>query len=76
MEGIAKFFAMGGYAVYVWPAVGLTVVVMVALAWQSWRSLRDAERAVAEQERVRAQPAASTWTTRSSSAIHAVSRPP
>ncbi|NKC13146.1 MAG: heme exporter protein CcmD [Gammaproteobacteria bacterium] len=27
---MAEFFAIGGYAAYVWPAFGLTLVVLVA----------------------------------------------
>ena len=50
LDSVSKFFAMGGYALYVWSAVGLTVAVMAALAWQSWRSLRRAERAVSDLE--------------------------
>jgi len=29
MTGIAEFFHMGGYALYVWGSFGLTVVVLV-----------------------------------------------
>ena len=50
MDGISQFLAMGGYAVYVWPAVGLTAIVMIGLAWQSWRGLRQEETAVAALE--------------------------
>ena len=53
MDRIAEFFAMGGYAAYVWPALGLTAAVMIGLAWQSWRRLRQEERAAAEIERSR-----------------------
>ena len=53
MDGIAEFLAMGGYAAYVWPALGLTAAVMIGLAWQSWRRLRQEERAAAELERSR-----------------------
>ena len=27
---VQEFFAMGGYAFYVWPAYGLTLIVLVA----------------------------------------------
>ena len=27
---VQEFFAMGGYAVYVWPAYGLTLIVLLA----------------------------------------------
>ena len=60
MNGIAEFLAMGGYAAYVWPALGLTAAVMIGLAWHAWRSLRQEERAAAALERSRdagSQPA-------------------
>ena len=40
MEAIEKFLAMGGYAAYVWPAFGLTALVMIALLVATVRSLR------------------------------------
>ena len=43
--------AMGGYAGYVWPAFGLTVVVLLVNIWSARRTLalarRDALRRVA-----------------------------
>lgn len=39
-----NFLAMGGYAAYVWPAFGITAVVLVALALASLRSLRTREQ--------------------------------
>lgn len=45
MTGIDAFFAMGGYAGYVWPSYLAVVVVLAALAAVSWRSYRHAERA-------------------------------
>ena len=47
---IDKFLAMGGYAVYVWPAIAVTVAVLVALAWQSWRARNRARAALAAFE--------------------------
>lgn len=32
-----EFFAMGGYAAFVWPAYGLT---LLALAWNLWLPVR------------------------------------
>ena len=29
MDSLADFLAMGGYAAYVWPAVGLTLVMLI-----------------------------------------------
>ncbi len=42
---------MGGYAVYVWPALGLTAATMIGLAWFAWRSLRREQAALAALER-------------------------
>jgi len=42
--GIDDFLAMGGYAVYVWPAYGLTCAVLCGLALHSWRRYRHGVR--------------------------------
>ncbi len=52
MEGAESFFAMGGYAAYVWPALLMTAGVMLALVVLSRRRLRENQRAV---ERLEAQ---------------------
>ena len=44
MDGIERFLAMGGYAVYVWPAFAVTAVVMIGLLVTSLRGLRREER--------------------------------
>jgi heme exporter protein D len=53
---LTEFFAMGGYAAYVWPAYGFAALVLIALLVQSWRAAR---RRAAEFEQVRrvARPA-------------------
>jgi heme exporter protein D len=51
---MAEFLHMGGYAHYVWPAYGLTALV---LAWNAWSALR-LRRAQLAAARLRA-PAAS-----------------
>ena len=53
---MTEFFAMGGYAVYVWTAYGFAVLVLIVLFVHSWRSgrRRDAEF---EQVREVARPA-------------------
>jgi heme exporter protein D len=53
---VTDFFAMGGYAAYVWSAYGFAAVVLVALLVQSWRSARRRE-AEFEQVRRLARPA-------------------
>ena len=39
-----SFFAMGGYAAYVWPAFGISVAALLVLGVVSWREMRRAER--------------------------------
>ena len=38
-----QFFAMGGYAAFVWPAYAVAAVVLIGLLLQSLRSLRARE---------------------------------
>lgn len=39
-----KFLEMGGYAAYVWPAFGITALVLIVLALASLRSLRTRQQ--------------------------------
>ena len=48
MEQLRSFLAMGGYGVFVWPAFGVTALVMGWLLAASLRRLRSLERALAE----------------------------
>jgi heme exporter protein D len=41
MSTLAAYFAMGGYAAFVWPAYGLTAIVLGGLAGRSWRRYRQ-----------------------------------
>jgi heme exporter protein D len=50
MDGIAKFLDMGGYAAYVWPALGLTAVVLAGLLIASAKSARRREAELAQLE--------------------------
>lgn len=50
MDGIGKFLEMGGYAAYVWPALGLTVVVLAGLLVASAKSARRREAELAQLE--------------------------
>ena len=45
MNEIDAFFAMGGYAGYVWPSYLVVAVMLAALAVASWRGYRRAEAA-------------------------------
>ena len=42
MQSLADFFAMGGYAGFVWPAYGIAALVLVGLLGVSWHQLRQA----------------------------------
>ena len=46
MEAVTTFLNMGGYAVFVWPALGLTAVILIAMAVTSTRQLRANEAAL------------------------------
>jgi heme exporter protein D len=40
---MSGFFAMGGYAAFVWPAYAATAIglgAMILFTWQSWRAAR------------------------------------
>ncbi|GAB2665294.1 heme exporter protein CcmD [Vibrio panuliri] len=55
-ESLGDFFAMGGYAGYVWSAFGITFFVMIALLVSSVRRhkalLNDVQDKVARQARI------------------------
>ena len=53
-----EFFAMGGYAAYVWPALAVTAMVMAGIYIQSHRVLhvREAELDALQQARAEAEP--------------------
>ena len=40
MSELAEYFAMGGYAAYVWPAYGVAALVLIALAIVAVRGYR------------------------------------
>jgi heme exporter protein D len=46
MNAVAAWSAMGGYAVFVWPAYGAALAVLGSLAFWSWRRRRRALRAL------------------------------
>jgi heme exporter protein D len=47
MSDWSTFFAMGGYAGYVWPAYAASILALVALGFISWREMKRAERLAA-----------------------------
>jgi heme exporter protein D len=50
MDRLTDFLAMGGYAVFVWPAFALTAVVMIGLLVSTLRRLRANERMLAQMQ--------------------------
>ncbi|HUC69806.1 MAG TPA: heme exporter protein CcmD [Stellaceae bacterium] len=51
MTVLGAYFAMGGYAVYVWPAYALAAAVLGGLALFSWRRYRDSVRGLERLQR-------------------------
>ena len=47
---MAEYFAMGGYAAFIWPSYGLTALALVGILWSSLAALRAAERRAAAFE--------------------------
>ena len=47
------FWAMGGYAAYVWPAYAVTLLALGAVLVSAWRALKSAERELAAVEGAR-----------------------
>jgi heme exporter protein D len=46
MSAVETYLAMGGYAVFVWPAYGAAFAVLGSLALSCWRRHRRAVRAL------------------------------
>ena len=53
---MTDFFAMGGYAAYVWTAYGFAALMLIVLLVQSWRSARRRDLELEQVRRV-ARPA-------------------
>jgi heme exporter protein D len=53
MQGLRDFFEMGGYGAYVWPAYGVTALVMLALLVATLRRLSARQKAISELEPLR-----------------------
>ena len=47
MEQISEYFAMGGYAAFVWPAYAITAAILAIVFTTSLRSLRRTEAELA-----------------------------
>lgn len=50
MSDWQTFLEMGGYAAYVWPAYGASLIALLALGVASWRQMKRVERRVALSE--------------------------
>jgi heme exporter protein D len=50
MDALATYFAMGGYAGFVWPADGVAAAVLGGLTLQSWRLYRASQGALRNVE--------------------------
>jgi heme exporter protein D len=48
-ESWAEFWAMGGYAVYVWGSVGVTALLIAVEVWQARLARREALQQVRAQ---------------------------
>jgi len=59
---MGDFWAMGGYAAFVWPAYAISIVALALLLATALRALRQAERELAAVEgaRVRRRAPAAT----------------
>jgi heme exporter protein CcmD len=53
---VTEFFAMGGYAAYVWTAYGITAAVIVLNVWSAQRRYHRAMAAISA-ERPSVEPA-------------------
>lgn len=51
MEKITTFLNMGGYAAFIWPALGLTAFILIVMAASSMRQLRANETALQTAEK-------------------------
>ncbi len=54
---MSEFFAMGGYAAFVWPALAVTAVIMAGLYIQSHRALTANEAALAAMQQAKGEQA-------------------
>lgn len=53
MAAITDFLAMGGYGVYVWPAYGLTLLILAGMLGVSLARLRACRREIERYEAMR-----------------------
>ena len=47
---MSEYFAMGGYAAFIWPSYGVAALLLVVLFLLSARRLHNAERALDDKD--------------------------
>ncbi|MDA0652132.1 MAG: heme exporter protein CcmD [Proteobacteria bacterium] len=50
MQKISEYFAMGGYAGFVWSAYGAAALILIGLLVMSWKDLRARQAEIAVLE--------------------------
>lgn len=55
-DGLAAFLHMGGYALYVWSAYGVTALVLLANVLGPWLRGRRVREELAREARARSAP--------------------
>ncbi len=48
-----EFFAMGGYALYVWGSYAAAAVVLIANVWAAWRRGKSVQRELRNLDRLK-----------------------
>ena len=48
---MSGFFAMGGYATFIWPAYGISALALLVTVWQCWAAWRAAKKRLAALEK-------------------------
>jgi heme exporter protein D len=60
MSGLAHYFAMGGYAGFIWPSYGLALLLLIGMAVAAFRRMRAAEIAIRQAEAAASKAAGKT----------------
>ncbi len=66
MQAMSEFFAMGGYAAFIWPAYGFTAALLCGLLVLSLKSMRQREALVESLRSHRGQRRAEETATQES----------
>lgn len=59
MAGLSEFFAMGGYALYVWASYAVAFLIMGALVWWTYRRMAQIDQNLGALKSVKAGARAS-----------------